>query len=116
MGPDQKEIADRFRSALQRIELHVDASDDVALTADATGPVPGDVADLGKTLGTALALGRVKAQADGDQVLADLLSLAVVSPHGREGRFTFDLALPMDVLKKHLGPCPRDQEHRGDGG
>ena len=104
----QREIAERLRGALSRIELHVDASDDVAIVADATGPTATDVDDLGKTLGSALALGRLKAQSDGDEKLADLMELARVSPRG--GRFSLEMALPMPLIQREMGPCKRRRD------
>jgi hypothetical protein len=101
----QRDIAERLRGALERIEIHVDAADDVALVADATGPTAADVDDLGKTLGSALSLGRLKAQSDGDERLADLMELARVSP--RSGRFSLEMALPMPLIQREMGPCKR---------
>ncbi|WP_437578832.1 hypothetical protein [Sorangium sp. So ce887] len=105
------DIAERLRGAVGQVELHVDASEDVAIVAEVTGPVAADVDDLGKTLGTALSLGRLKAQADGAEQLAELLDLASVSP--RNGRFSLDLALPLPMIQKVLGRC---RERRRDGG
>jgi hypothetical protein len=104
----QREIAERLRGALERIELHLDASDEVAIVADATGPTATDVDDLGKTLGSALSLGRLKAQADGDEKLAELMELARVSP--RDGRFSLELALPMPLIQREMGPCKRKRD------
>jgi hypothetical protein len=109
MLPDsQRDIAERLRGALERIELHVDASDDVAMVADATGPTATDVDDLGKTLGAALSLGRLKAQSDGDEKLAELMELARVSP--RDGRFSMELALPMPLIQRQMGPCKKHHD------
>ncbi|MGK3987776.1 hypothetical protein WME99_32340 [Sorangium sp. So ce136] len=105
------EIAERLRGAVGRVELHVDASEDVAIVADVTGPVAADVDDLGKTLGTAISLGRLKAQADGEEQLAELLDLARVSPH--EGRFSMDLALPLPMIEKAMGNC-RKRRRNGE--
>ena len=104
----QKDIAERLKGALERIELHVDASDDVAIVADATGPTATDVDDLGKTLGAALSLGRLKAQSDGDEKLAELMELARVSP--RDGRFSMELALPMPLIQREMGPCKKHKD------
>ncbi len=104
------DIAERLRGAVSQVELHVDASEDVAIVAEVTGPVAADVDDLGKTLGTALSLGRLKAQADGEEQLAELLDLASVSP--RNGRFSLDLALPLPMIQNVLGRC---RERRKDG-
>ncbi|WP_437751844.1 hypothetical protein [Sorangium sp. So ce1389] len=107
----EPEIAERLRGAVGQVELHVDASEDVAIVADVTGPVAADVDDLGKTLGTAISLGRLKAQADGEEQLAELLDLARVSP--REGRFSMDLALPLPMIEKAMGRC-RERRRNGE--
>ncbi|WP_437498439.1 hypothetical protein [Sorangium sp. So ce1099] len=107
----EPEIAERLRGAVGQVELHVDASEDVAIVADVTGPVAGDVDDLGKTLGTAISLARLKAQADGEEQLAELLDLARVSP--REGRFSMDLALPLPMIEKAMGRC-RERRRSGE--
>jgi hypothetical protein len=80
------------------------------MVADATGPTAADVNDLGKTLGAALSLGRLKAQSDGDEKLAELMELARVSP--RDGRFSMELALPMPLIQRQMGPCKK----HGDAG
>ncbi|WP_437336751.1 hypothetical protein [Sorangium sp. So ce394] len=107
----EPDIAERLRGAVGQVELHVDASEDVAIVADVTGPVAADVDDLGKTLGTALSLARLKAQSDGEEQLVELLDLARVSP--RKGRFSMDLALPLPMIQKAMGRCV---ERRRDGG
>ncbi|WP_437969340.1 hypothetical protein WMF04_08580 [Sorangium sp. So ce260] len=107
----EPEIAERLRGAVGQVELHVDASEDVAIVADVTGPVAADVDDLGKTLGTALSLARLKAQSDDEEQLVELLDLARVSP--RDGRFSLDLALPLPMIQKVMGRC---LERRRDGG
>lgn len=101
----QREIAERLRGAIENVELHVDASDDVAMVAEVTGPDAEQVKDFSKTLGTALSLGRLKAQSDGDDKLAELLDYARVSPRG--GRFSVELALPIEVIQRQMGPCRR---------
>ena len=101
----QRDVAERLRTALETVELHVDASEDVAIVADATGPTASDVDDLGKTLGAALSLGRLKAQSDGDEKLAELMELARVSP--RDGRFSLEMALPMPLIQRQMGPCKK---------
>ena len=70
--------------AASRMELHLDARRDVALVADVAGDDPTKLADLGKTLGGALAVARAQARASGDTETAELLGYARVSPtHGR---------------------------------
>ncbi len=124
LPPEQADLAARIREAAESVELHVDASSDVGIVADVVGPSGERVEDLGKTLGAALALGRLKARADGEDELAQLLDLAAVK--GNEGgRFSLELALPLSLLQEKLGPCkPRTgtgdapaprEEPRGEG-
>jgi hypothetical protein len=104
-GGAQPGLARQFREAADRIELHVEASGDVALVATVRGNGPTQVADLGKTLGAALALARVDALARGERDLAELLDHARVTPAGPS--FTVELALPQAFLEKHLAQCGR---------
>lgn len=110
----ERELADRLRGAVDQVQLNVDASEDVAIVADVVGSVEADVSDLGKTLGSALSLARLKAQAEGEDQLVELLDLARVSP--RKGRFSLDLALPMPMIQKALGPCRKRGEDGGAPG
>jgi hypothetical protein len=102
LSESESELAEKVRQAVERIDLHVDASEDVAIVADVEGPRRQDIDDLGKSFGAALALGRVRAQGEDDERLAELLEYAAVRPH--ENRFSVDVALPFDVLKE-MGPC-----------
>jgi hypothetical protein len=112
MMPDSQEgLATKMREAVDRVDLHVDASEDVALVADVAGPGEADIADLGKSFGAALSLARMKAQGDGDDKLAELLDYAAVHPRGN--RFALDVALPFDLLKE-MGPCRKWKEEAAD--
>lgn len=119
LGPDQEALAQKIQDVVGRVDLHLDASDDVAVVADVQGPSSKDLEDLSKSVGAALAVGRIKAKNDGDDKLAQLLDFAKVKPQG--GRFAVDVALPLEALKD-LGPCrrrepPRDRgTDRGDDG
>lgn len=107
---DQAALAERVRQVVERVDIHVDASDDVALVADVNGPGEDELVDLSKSFGAALAVGRIKAQNDGDERLAQLLDFAKVK-QARGGQFSLDVALPIDVLKD-LGPCRKDRPAR----
>ncbi|WP_373533610.1 hypothetical protein, partial [Microcoleus sp.] len=104
---EQAALADKVREVVERVDIHVDASDDVAMVADVDGPGAEDLEDLSKSFGAALAVGRIKAQSDGDEKLAQLLDFAKVKPP-RGGGFSLDVALPIEVLKD-LGPCRKDR-------
>jgi hypothetical protein len=103
LPPDQAALADRIRSAAERVELHVDTSKDVGIVAQIQGSDSSQVTDLGKSLGAALSLSRLKAQADGDQNVAEFLELARVVPDGDQ--FKLEMALPLALLEKHLAWC-----------
>lgn len=103
LPPEQKELADRLAEATHQVELHADTQSDVALVADVKGPNGEKIADLGKTFGAALSVGRMQAMASGDKELAELLDFARVDR--RDGSFALEVALPLEVLKKHLAGC-----------
>lgn len=103
---EQAGLAEKVRQVVEHVDVHVDASEDVAMVADVRGPGGDDLEDLSKSFGAALAVGRIKAQNDGDEKLAQLLDFAKVK-QPRGGQFSLDVALPIDVLKD-LGPCRKD--------
>ncbi|WNG16500.1 hypothetical protein [Cystobacter fuscus] len=106
--PEQKELADRLAAAAQNVELHVDASSGFAMTAQVKGADAALVTDLGKSLGGALSLARMKAQAEDDTELAQLLDFAKVRPAGDS--FGLEMAVPLDVIQKQLAFCREAQE------
>ncbi|MGC4120859.1 MAG: hypothetical protein QM765_41035 [Myxococcales bacterium] len=103
VGKDQPQLAQKIQEAAKNVQLHVSAMGDVGLTAQVEGSNDEKVTDLAKSLGAALSLARLKAQADGDPKLAELLDYARVSPGGSS--FALELALPMAFLEKHLAFC-----------
>lgn len=103
-------LANRLAAAAQRIELHVDAMNDVAGVIRVTGAPGSEVGDLARSLGAALAVARVKAATSNDHELAALLENAQVVPDP-EG-FTVQVALPADVLKEFFRDCGRGQAHQ----
>jgi hypothetical protein len=90
--------------AASSVELHLDARRDVGLVAEVSGEDAAKVADLGKTLGGALAMGRMQARAGGDAETAELLDFARVVP-GRDGKLSLELALPLEVVARRLAFC-----------
>lgn len=103
LPPDQKDLATRLSEATHQVELHADTQSDVALVADVRGPNGEKIADLGKTFGAALSVGRMQAMASGDKELAQLLDFARVDR--RNGSFALEVALPLEVLQKQLASC-----------
>jgi hypothetical protein len=109
--PEQQELAEKLKQVAQDVELHVDARSDFAMTAHVRGSDEAKVTDLGKSLGGALSMARMKAQADGDQELAQFLDFAKVRPDGTE--FKLELAVPLEVIRERLAWC---REERDAGG
>jgi hypothetical protein len=103
-------LAEKLRSAAARVELHVDTSRDVGIVADVTGLQARETEDLGKSVGAALALGRLRAQAEGVNELAELMDLARVLP--QDGQFRIEMGLPLEILQKHLRRCVELKERR----
>jgi hypothetical protein len=103
LGREQPELAKRLQDAVQNVELHVSATGDVGMVAEVGGGDADKVDDLARSMGAALSLARLQAQAQGEHDLAELLDLARVSPQGK--RFNLELALPMAFLEKHLAFC-----------
>ncbi len=98
------ELAARLREVAERVELHASAQDDVGVVVEIDGKDGERVEELARALGGALAVGRVKAQADGEKELAELLDLASVDRS--TGRLAVELALPRTWLESRvLGPC-----------
>jgi hypothetical protein len=106
--PDQQELALKLAEVAENVELHVDARSDFAMTAQVKGSNADKVTDLGKSLGGALSLARMQAQADGEKELAQLLDFAKVNPDGEE--FRLELAVPLEVIKEQLAFCREQQD------
>lgn len=108
LGRKEPDLAERLRAAANHVELHVDASSDVLIVADVDGPDGPSVADLGKTLGGAISLGRMQAKADEDPRLAGLLEGARIVPRGDS--FQTEVALPLELLERELADCKKGRE------
>jgi hypothetical protein len=108
LPPEQAELAQRLRDVAQNVELHVDASSDVALVAEVRGPDADKVTDLGKSLGAALSLARMKAQAEGEKDMAQLLDFARVQPDG--DTFKLEMAVPLEAIKERLAFCKQERQ------
>jgi hypothetical protein len=103
---EQGDLAQRLREVANTVELHMDARSDVAMVAEIRGADEGKVTDLGKSLGAALSVARLKAQAEGNKDLAQMLDFAKVQPDGSQ--FKLELAVPLDAIKERLAFC-RDE-------
>ena len=112
LPPDQSELAQRLKDVADTVELHMDARSDVAMVAQIRGSDASKVTDLGKSLGGALSMARLKAQADGNKDLAQLLDFAKVQPDGTE--FKLEMAVPLEIIQDRLAWC-RDERRASEG-
>jgi hypothetical protein len=101
--PRDDRLAAQLAAVAQRVELHVDAMNDVAAVVRVRGDDPQGLSDLSKSLGAALTAARLEAHAVSDDTLAELLDFAKVSPG--EGSFSLELALPADRLEAWFSQC-----------
>lgn len=104
-GGGHDPIFDRLAEVASGIELHVDAMNDFALRAEVHGEDASALEELSRTLGGALSLARLRAKTSGEEEAAEFLSYAGVDRFG--GGFAFELALPLENVRKHLEEvCP----------
>lgn len=96
-------LLDKLRESGAQLEVHVDAQNDVALSAHVRDGNASQVADLGKTLGGALSLARAKAKLEGDVRMASFLEFARVQSVGESLRI--ELAVPREFLEEQLSFC-----------
>jgi hypothetical protein len=106
--PEQAELAQRLKEVADTVELHMDARSDVAMVAEIRGADEAKVTDLGKSLGAALSVARLKAQAEGEKDLAQLLDFAKVQPDGNE--FKLEMAVPLQVIQERLAWCRNERQ------
>jgi hypothetical protein len=99
------DLSDRIAALASRIELNVNAMQDVAATVRVRGDDPAGLSDLARSLGAALAVARAQAQRASDARLAELLESAAV--HLGERGFTLQLAVPADRLASWFQGCER---------
>jgi len=103
LSDSKDDLAKRFGEAISSVKIHVDASEDVVMTAEMSGEDPDRVNDVAKSMGAALSLLRVKARSDEDRNFTELLDYARIHPEG--GSFILDLALPLDFIQRSLSNC-----------
>lgn len=98
-----QDLGARLAAAASRVELHVDAMEDVAAVVRVDGQDAAALSDLARALGGAVAAGRLQAQASGDGRLAELLDAARVVPE--DGRFSLEVAVPVATLERWFDRC-----------
>jgi hypothetical protein len=101
--PNQAPLQSRLLSAATSLEFHLDASHDLALTAEVHGKDPAALDELAQSLSSAFTLWRLFAKTHNQPELAALLDQAKVTPGN--GSFSIQLALPLDILRDKLANC-----------
>lgn len=109
--PAFKDFFEQVKRSATSVAFHVDASHDVGLSLEMEGNQSEEAQQLRKTLAGAIALGRVRAKAMGDDRLFQLLDFAKVNPaQGKNGaQFSLDLALPHAFVLELLEECAKRQ-------
>jgi hypothetical protein len=105
-GPPNTLLSAQVQSAARRVEFHLDATHDVDLVATVTGDDSGHLQDLGRALGSALALQRSQAVTAGDLVTAALLKSAQVTTRG--STVELEVGVPFEVVRELLASCGRE--------
>ena len=98
------QLEERLAEVVNNIELHVDTRDSVAMELRFLGDDADRLDELARSLGSLVALARVKAKAEGNEELEHLLEFAEVSGRGGSD-FKLRLALSLDFIRETLGEC-----------
>lgn len=105
LGREQPELAARIAAAASRVEFHVDAMEDVASVVRVKGDDGRRMGDLARSVGAALSVARVEAQAKGDRRTSELLEHARVLDH--DDSFSLELAVAGEQLERWFDGCER---------
>jgi hypothetical protein len=96
-------LTERIGALASRIELHVDAMQDLSADLRIKGEDAAGLSELAGGLGAVLAAVRSTSQFTGDKSLSALLANAAVRPS--EGGFSIHLAVPAARMDDLLGDC-----------
>jgi len=105
LGRQDAELAQRIAAAASRVEFHVDAMDDVASVVRVRGDDGGRMDDLARSIGAALSVARVEAQAKDDRRMSELLEHARVLDRGDS--FSVEMAVAGDRVEQWFADCER---------
>lgn len=107
----QSDLGRRLAEVAQRIELHADAMDDLALVARVSGEDAAKLDDLATAFGAALSVARMDARIRGQEEASELLEHALVRRH--DGGFSLELALPIEVVERWFAGCGSGSRESG---
>jgi len=98
------ELRERVHDVAAHAEVHVDAIEEVLLVMDVEGSDAKQVEDLGKSLGAALAVGRLEAKREGEDALVRLMDQSRVRLYG-DRRLRAEVAVPTDIMTRSMRGC-----------
>ncbi len=112
VGDEDPRLAELLERSAKSVQVHMDVSHDVGMVADVQ-PTDGQASeDLRRALGSALSLGRMRAQAEGKTDEADILDLARVRAAGGAGGFRLEAGLPYEYMARTFRKCIDDRKRR----
>lgn len=112
VGSEDAKLGETIRQATRTVNLHADMSHDVGLVADVQPSDAAKTEELRRSLGSALALARMQAQARGKKDEAELFDLAHVRGAEEGGTFRLEAGLPYAYLEKSLKACVEKRKER----
>jgi hypothetical protein len=118
IGKQDARLGETIRQSAKSVQLHMDVSHDVGLVADIGSGDPQKTEELRRTIGSALSLARMQAQAKGKTEEADLLDLAKVRSAEGGSDFRLEAGLPYEYMEKAFRECIAERKKRaveGDG-
>lgn len=111
-GRSDPQLAEQLSQSVKAVQLHADVTHDVGLVADVEPRDAASTDALRRSLGSALALARVNAQARGQAEQAEVLDLARVRAPDKSGAFRLEAGLPYEFLRKAFEDCIASQQRR----
>jgi len=112
VGKQDPRVADAIRESAQDVQLHMDVSHDGGMVADVQSGDPQKADELRRTIGSALSLARMKAQAEGKNDQADLLDLTHVGSANGSPGFRLEAGVPYEYMEKTFRQCVADRKER----
>lgn len=112
VGKEDPAMAELVERSAKSVEVHMDVGHDVGLVADVNPSDAKTTDELRRTLGSALSLARMKAQAEGKGEEADILDMARVKAADEGGGFRLEAGLPHDYLAKSFRECIAERKAR----
>ena len=112
IGREDARLGETIRQSAKSVQLHMDVSHDVGLVADIESGDPQKTEELRRTIGSALSLARMQAQAKGKKEEADILDLAHVRSAEGGSDFRLEAGLPYEYMEQAFRQCIAERKER----